>query len=135
MAYREPEDRGRGRAPALNVLGEPLATCGTTPMTGFWRDGCCNTGPEDRGVHTVCAIMTAEFLTFSTAAGNDLSTPRPEFGFPGLQPGDRWCLCAARWAEAYAAGAAPKLVLAATHIATLRIASLDVLKAHAIDLN
>ena len=135
MAYRKPEDRGRGRAPALNVLGEPLATCGTTPMTGFWRDGCCNTGPEDRGVHTVCAIMTAEFLTFSTAAGNDLSTPRPEFGFPGLQPGDRWCLCAARWAEAYAAGAAPKLVLAATHIATLRIASLDVLKAHAIDLN
>lgn len=104
-------------------------------MTGFWRDGCCNTGPEDRGVHTVCAIMTAEFLAFSKAAGNDLSTPRPEFGFAGLQPGDRWCLCAARWVEAHDAGAAPKLVLAATHIATLRLATLDVLKAHALDMN
>lgn len=135
MAYREPEDRGGGRAPALNVLGGPLAPCGTQPMTGFWRDGCCNTGPEDRGMHTVCAIMTAEFLIFSKAAGNDLSTPRPEFGFPGLRPGDRWCLCAARWAEALDAGAAPKLVLAATHIATLRLASLDVLKAHSIDVN
>lgn len=135
MGYREPAERGGGRAPALNVLGETLQPCGFEPMTGFWRDGCCNTGPQDRGVHTVCAIMTAEFLIFSKSAGNDLSTPRPEFGFPGLQPGDRWCLCAARWAEAYAAGAAPKLVLAATHIATLRIASLDVLKAHAIDLN
>lgn len=135
MAYREPEDRGGGRAPALNVLGGPLAPCGTQPMTGFWRDGCCNTGPEDHGMHTVCAIMTAEFLIFSKAAGNDLSTPRPEFGFPGLRPGDRWCLCAARWAEALDAGAAPKLVLAATHIATLRLASLDVLKAHSIDVN
>jgi len=135
MAYREPEDRGGGRAPALNVLGGPLAPCGTQPMTGFWRDGCCNTGSEDRGMHTVCAIMTAEFLIFSKAAGNDLSTPRPEFGFPGLRPGDRWCLCAARWAEALDAGAAPKLVLAATHIATLRLASLDVLKAHSIDVN
>lgn len=135
MAYREPEDRGGGRAPALNVLGGPLAPCGAQPMTGFWRDGCCNTGSEDRGMHTVCAIMTAEFLIFSKAAGNDLSTPRPEFGFPGLRPGDRWCLCAARWAEALDAGAAPKLVLAATHIATLRLASLDVLKAHSIDVN
>ena len=135
MAYREPEDRRPSRAPSLNVLGEALQSCSLNPMTGFWRDGCCNTGPEDRGVHTVCAIMTAEFLSFSQAAGNDLSTPRPEFGFPGLQPGDRWCLCAARWAQALEAGAAPKLVLAATHIATLRLASLDVLKAHALDVN
>ncbi len=135
MAYREPEDRRPSRAPSLNVLGEALQSCSLNPMTGFWRDGCCNTGPEDRGVHTVCAIMTAEFLAFSQAAGNDLSTPRPEFGFPGLQPGDRWCLCAARWAQALEAGAAPKLVLAATHIATLRLASLDVLKAHALDVN
>lgn len=135
MAYREPEDRRPSRAPSLNVLGEALQSCSLNPMTGFWRDGCCNTGPADRGVHTVCAIMTAEFLAFSQAAGNDLSTPRPEFGFPGLQPGDRWCLCAARWAQALEAGAAPKLVLAATHIATLRLASLDVLKAHALDVN
>ncbi len=135
MAYREPTERGGGRAPALNVLGETLQPCSFEPMTGFWRDGCCNTGPEDRGVHTVCAIMTAEFLAFSKSAGNDLSTPRPELGFPGLQPGDRWCLCAARWAEALEAGAAPKLVLAATHIATLRLTSLDVLKAHALDVN
>jgi len=135
VAYREPEDRRPSRAPSLNVLGEALQSCSLNPMTGFWRDGCCNTGPEDRGVHTVCAIMTAEFLAFSQAAGNDLSTPRPEFGFPGLQPGDRWCLCAARWAQALEAGAAPKLVLAATHIATLRLASLDVLKAHALDVN
>ena len=135
MAYREPEDRRPSRAPSLNVLGEALQSCSLNPMTGFWRDGCCNTGPEDRGVHTVCAIMTAEFLAFSQAAGNDLSTPRPEFGFPGLQPGDRWCLCAARWAQALEAGAAPKLGLAATHIATLRLASLDVLKAHALDVN
>lgn len=135
MAFREPDERGRGRAPSLNVLGEPLAACGADPVTGFWRDGCCNTGPEDRGVHTVCAVMTADFLIFSKAAGNDLSTPRPEFGFPGLQPGDRWCLCAARWAEAWHAGAAPKLVLAATHIATLHFASLDVLKAYALDVN
>lgn len=135
MAFREPEERGGGRAPALNVLGGPLATCSAAPLTGFWRDGCCNTGPEDRGVHTVCAVMTEAFLAFSRAAGNDLSTPRPEFGFAGLQPGDRWCLCAARWVEALDAGAAPKLVLAATHIATLRLASLDVLKAHALDVN
>lgn len=135
MAYREPEERGGGRAPALNVLGEPLGICGLDPTTGFWRDGCCNTGPEDRGVHTVCAVMTADFLIFSKEAGNDLSTPRPEFGFPGLQPGDRWCLCAARWVQALEAGAAPKLVLAATHIATLGLASLDVLKAHALDVN
>lgn len=134
MAYREPEERGRGRAP-LNVLGGTLADCGRDPVTGFWRDGCCNTGPEDAGVHTVCAIMTAEFLIFSKSAGNDLSTPHPEFGFAGLQPGDRWCLCAARWAEALRADAAPRVVLAATHIATLHYATLDELKAHAADLN
>lgn len=135
MAYREPEERGGGRSPALNVLGEPLAACGTTPLTGFFRDGCCNTGPEDRGVHTVCAVMTADFLAFSAYVGNDLSTPRPEFGFPGLQPGDRWCLCAARWVQALEAGAAPKLVLAATHIVTLNYAPIEVLKAHAVDVN
>jgi uncharacterized protein (DUF2237 family) len=135
MAYREPEERVPGRQPATNVLGGPLQSCGTKPVTGFFRDGCCNTGPGDVGVHTVCAVMTAEFLAFSKAAGNDLSTAVPEYGFPGLKPGDRWCLCADRWVEAYEAGAAPKLVLGATHIATLAHAPLALLKAHAIDLN
>lgn len=97
-------------------------------MTGFFRDGCCNTGPMDRGVHTVCARVTADFLDFSKARGNDLSTPRPEFQFPGLKPGDKWCLCASRWAEAYEAGMAPKVVLEATHEATLSIVPLEVLK-------
>jgi len=117
------------------VLGGPLEPCGTKPVTGFFRDGCCNTGPGDVGVHTVCAVMTAEFLAFSKAAGNDLSTPVPEYGFPGLKPGDRWCLCAARWVEAYEAGAAPRLVLAATHAATLAFAPIALLKAHAVDIN
>lgn len=135
MAFREPDERGGGRAPALNVLGGPLRDCSHDPVTGFWRDGCCNTGPEDRGVHTVCAVMTEEFLAFSKSVGNDLSTPMPDFGFEGLKAGDRWCLCAARWAQALAAGFAPKLVLEATHIATLNFASLDDLKSHAIDLN
>lgn len=117
--------------PAKNVLGTELQTCGTDPMTGFFRDGCCNTGPMDHGVHTVCARVTADFLAFSKARGNDLSTPRPEFQFPGLQPGDKWCLCAARWAEAYEAGMAPKVVLEATHEATLGLVSLAALKAHA----
>lgn len=135
MAYREPNDPGRGKAAALNVLGGPLAECGRDPVTGFWRDGCCNTGREDAGVHTVCAVMTSAFLAFSKSMGNDLSTPHPEFGFAGLQPGDRWCLCAARWAEAHEAGAAPRVVLAATHIATLHFATLDALKAYADDLN
>ena len=98
-----------------NVLGQPIETCSTEPMTGFFRDGCCRTSKEDRGKHTVCAEVTAEFLAFSKSKGNDLSTPRPEFRFPGLKPGDRWCLCFARWMEAYQAGIAPKLVLAATH--------------------
>ena len=104
---------------ARNVLGGELESCGIEPMTGFYRDGCCNTGAEDGGVHTVCAVVTAEFLRFSTEVGNDLVTPRPEFGFPGLRPGDRWCLCASRWAEAREAGAAQPVVLAATHARTL----------------
>ena len=104
---------------ARNVLGDELETCGCDPMTGFYRTGCCDTGAEDMGVHTVCAVVTAEFLRFSAEAGNDLSTPRPEFGFPGLRPGDRWCLCASRWAEAHAAGVAPPVVLAATHARSL----------------
>jgi len=103
-------------------------------MTGWYRDGCCNTDARDQGMHTVCAIMTAEFLAFSKASGNDLSTPRPEYGFPGLKPGDRWCLCAARWQEAFAAGAAPRVVLAATHARTLSVCTLDDLKAYAADM-
>lgn len=117
-----------------NVLGGPLAECGSKPLTGFYRDGCCNTGRDDHGVHTVCALMTADFLEFSLARGNDLSTPMPDFGFPGLKAGDRWCLCAARWREALKAGRAPRVVLAATHERTLDYVSLDDLKKHAIDL-
>ncbi|MBP7002215.1 DUF2237 domain-containing protein [Amaricoccus sp.] len=120
------------RAESVNVLGEPLKPCAFDPATGFFRDGCCNTGPQDRGSHTVCARMTAEFLAFSKARGNDLSTPRPEYGFPGLRPGDRWCLCAARWQEAWLAGAAPKVALASTHRAALEHVSLEALKAHAL---
>ena len=118
-----------------NVLGGPLQTCSDQPLTGFYRDGCCNVGEDDLGVHSTCVRVTAEFLQFSKSRGNDLSTPRPEFDFPGLQPGDRWCLCAARWVEAYKAGAAPRLVLAATHEAMLEFAPLEILKSHAIDLN
>jgi uncharacterized protein len=120
---------------AKNVLGEPLATCSTSPLTGFFRDGCCNTGPEDLGVHTVCCEVTADFLAFSKARGNDLSTPRPEFGFAGLVPGDRWCLCAARWQEALAAGVAPRVVIQATHERTLEICELGDLKRLALDLS
>jgi uncharacterized protein (DUF2237 family) len=116
---------------ARNVLGDELETCGCDPMTGFYRTGCCDTGAEDMGVHTVCAVVTAEFLRFSAEAGNDLSTPRPEFGFPGLQPGARWCLCASRWAEANAAGVAPPVVLAATHARTLEWVDLADLRTHA----
>jgi len=115
-----------------SVLGGPLESCSTSPMTGFWRDGCCNTGAADRGMHTVCAIMSAGFLEFSKAKGNDLSTPRPEFGFAGLKPGDRWCLCAMRWAEAAEAGMAPQVVLAATHAKTLEVVELADLKAHEV---
>ena len=113
--------------PKKNVLGGPLAICSTEPLTGYFRDGCCNTDVTDGGTHTVCAIMTTDFLSFSKAQGNDLSTPRPEFRFPGLKPGDRWCLCAERWKEAYDAGVAPPVVLSATNAATLRVIELDTL--------
>lgn len=116
---------------AQNVLGTPLQACSTDPMTGFYRDGCCHTGPQDRGLHTVCAVMTDEFLRFTKAQGNDLSTPRPSMNFPGLDPGDRWCLCAARWQEAMEAGVAPPVDLAATHERALTVVDLDDLKAHA----
>ncbi|HMD46996.1 MAG TPA: DUF2237 domain-containing protein [Acidimicrobiales bacterium] len=116
---------------ATNVLGEPLQPCGTSPLTGFYRDGCCNVGPEDLGVHSVCAVVTEAFLEFSEAEGNDLCTPQPEVGFPGLRPGDRWCLCAPRFADALEAGVAPGVVLAATDIRTLEWVSLDDLERHA----
>jgi len=118
----------------LRVFGEPLATCSDAPKTGWYRSGCCETDPTDHGSHTVCALMTAEFLEFSRSRGNDLSTPRPEFGFPGLRPGDRWCLCAARWQEAFIAGCAPRVNLRATHQRALDIVALVDLKAHSIDL-
>jgi uncharacterized protein (DUF2237 family) len=118
---------------ARNVLGGELVPCSLAPRTGFFRNGCCETGPEDVGLHTVCAVMTAEFLAFSKAAGNDLSTPIPEYGFPGLKPGDRWCLCAPRWKEALDAGMAPQVVLEATHEETLAITTLGVLKDYAVD--
>ena len=115
-----------------NVLGGPLEPCGTEPLTGFYRDGCCATGPEDAGSHTVCSAVTEEFLEFSRLAGNDLSTPRPEWGFPGLRDGDRWCVCASRWLEAYHAGCAPPVVLGATHAAALEIVPIELLTAHAL---
>lgn len=117
-----------------NVMGGPLAVCCTNPMTGFFRTGCCETSREDVGSHTVCALLTAEFLEFSKEAGNDLSTPRPEYGFPGLKAGDRWCLCAARWKEALDAGHAPKVILAATHELALRVVTLDELRANALEV-
>ena len=120
-------------AGARNVLGEELVPCSLDPVTGFFRNGCCETGPHDVGMHTVCAVMTAEFLAFSKKMGNDLSTPRPDLGFPGLKPGDRWCLCAPRWKEALDEGAAPKLVLESTHEETLAIVPLGVLKDYAVD--
>ena len=116
-----------------NVLGGSLIACSTDPMTGFYRDGCCRTGPDDHGVHTVCCVLTESFLEFSRAVGNDLSTPRPEWGFPGLKEGDRWCLCAARWRQADEAGMAPKVVLEATHARSAEICDLERLKALAID--
>ena len=125
---------GRGRSQSLNVLGGELQTCSVNPMTGYFREGCCDTGPGDVGSHTVCVVMTAEFLQFSKLAGNDLSTPVPEIGFKGLQPGDRWCLCAPRWQEAFAAGHAPRVVLRATHMGALAYCELADLKAHAVDL-
>lgn len=119
-------------ANAKNVLGGPLQSCSTDPMTGFFRTGCCDTGPDDDGVHVVCAVMSAEFLAFSKSAGNDLSTPFPQFGFPGLKPGDRWCLCASRWQEALDAGMAPRVVLEATHMSALEWVNLEDLKRHAV---
>lgn len=118
---------------ALNVLGRPLEICGTAPITGYFRDGCCRTDASDRGLHVVCAEMTADFLAFSRRRGNDLSTPRPEYDFPGLRPGDRWCLCANRWLEAWMEGMAPRVVLASTHLNALGVVTLDQLKALATD--
>lgn len=120
---------------SVNVLGEALVSCSEDPMTGFFRDGCCNTGEEDAGSHTVCVEVTREFLEFSRFRGNDLSTPMPEFGFPGLRSGDRWCLCAARWLEAHQHGMAPRVMLRGTHVRALEIVPLKLLKAYAADLN
>jgi uncharacterized protein (DUF2237 family) len=120
---------------ARNVLGGPLATCCTAPLTGFYRDGSCHTGPQDVGTHVVCAQVSREFLDFSVARGNDLVTPVPQFHFPGLKPGDKWCLCALRWKEAFDAGVAPPVVLAATHEKALEFVSLEALKRHAVDLH
>ncbi len=117
-----------------NVFGSELELCCSSPMTGFYRDGVCATGPDDPGVHAVCAQMTREFLDYSKAQGNDLMTPAPWMGFPGLRPGDRWCLCVARWQEALEAGVAPPVILTATHEAALELVSLKDLKRHAIDL-
>ena len=119
----------------LNVLGEPLANCSNAPLTGFYRDGCCRTGPDDLGSHVVCIQATAEFLEFSKSRGNDLSTPIDDFGFPGLNPGDRWCLCALRWKEALEAGHAPRVVLTSTHEAVLNYVNLSDLKPYALDLS
>ena len=119
---------------SVNVLGGPLELCSDQPVTGFFRNGCCDTGPMDSGIHTVCALMTDEFLALSKYLGNDLSTPLPEFGFAGLKPGDQWCLCAARFFQAHEEGAAPQVRLAATHIRTLDIVPLSVLKQYATDL-
>lgn len=117
-----------------NVLGEPLEPCGTEPMTGFYRDGCCTSGPEDTGQHTVCAVVTAEFLEHQRSVGNDLVTPRPEYRFPGLQPGDRWCVVAVRWLQAARDGAAAPVVLASTNRTALSIVPLELLRSHAVDV-
>lgn len=119
--------------PSLNVLGTALEVCSTAPMTGFFRDGCCNIGPSDRGVHSVCAEVSDEFLAMSKYLGNDLSTPRPEFGFPGLKAGDFWCLCASRFLELHLEEAAPRIRLSATHIATLDVIPLEILRKYAIE--
>ena len=117
-----------------NVLGTPLESCGTEPVTGFYRDGCCNTGPQDLGSHTVCAVMTSEFLAHQRAIGNDLSTPMPQYHFPGLLPGDRWCVTAANWLRAHFDGSAAPVVLASTHERALDIITLDILQLHAVDV-
>jgi uncharacterized protein len=131
---REPGGREFRRAASRNVFGAPLETCSDKPLTGFFRNGCCDTGPEDMGSHTVCVVVTEEFLGFSQSRGNDLSTPAPAFGFPGLQPGDRWCLCAPRWQEALESECAPRVVLRATHEGALQFCKLADLKRYAIDL-
>ncbi|HEY9137167.1 MAG TPA: DUF2237 domain-containing protein [Terriglobus sp.] len=120
------------KAESKNVLGQPMQTCGCDPMTGFYRDGCCDTGPDDLGVHTVCCIVTNEFLQMSRQLGNDLITPMPQYGFPGLKAGDRWCVCAARWLQVFEAGAACPVVLEATHENTLQIVPFEVLLEHAV---
>ncbi len=124
-----------GQHPTLNVFDEQIIPCSKDPLTGFYRDGCCNTGKGDHGSHTVCVSVTDEFLQYSATQGNDLITERPEFGFPGLNDGDRWCLCAGRWLEAHDAGCAPRVHLMSTHKAALKIVPLDTLKPYAIDLN
>ncbi len=134
MAY-EFGGRGRGQEPQRNVFGGTLESCSISPMTGFLRDGCCNTSAEDFGSHTVCVVMTDEFLEFSKSRGNDLSTPLPDYGFPGLKAGDRWCLCAPRWQEALLAGHAPRVVLRATQEGALAHCSLEDLKRNSIDLS
>lgn len=126
---------GGGRRPARNVLGGPLEPCSLKPMTGFFRNGCCDTAAQDVGSHTVCVVLTAEFLAFTKSIGNDLSTPMPEHGFPGLKPGDRWCLCAPRWQEALDAGRPPRVALRATHAGALDHCALEDLKRYAVDLS
>ena len=130
----EPKDFGRGPRPSRNVFGEPLQACSMAPRTGFFRNGCCDTSAQDVGSHTVCIEVTEEFLQFSKMRGNDLSTPLPDYGFPGLKPKDRWCLCAPRWQEALEANCAPRVILRATHMGALDYCSLAELKKHAIDL-
>ena len=119
--------------PAKNVLGTDLQTCSTAPMTGWFRDGCCNTGPGDSGLHVICVEMTEDFLEFSVAQGNDLVTPNPQYGFPGLKPGDRWCVCATRWKDALKANVAAPVVLESTHISMLEFVDLEELQAHAVE--
>jgi uncharacterized protein (DUF2237 family) len=123
------------KAPSVNVFDEPIVTCSTNPVTGFFRDGSCNTCAEDAGSHTVCAVMTAEFLAFSKYVGNDLSTSRPEYGFIGLKPGDAWCLCASRFLQAHQEGCAPTVKITATHNSALDIVAIEILREHAVDLN
>lgn len=120
--------------PERNVLGGPLETCGTEPLTGFYRDGCCRTADEDVGSHTICAVVSAEFLTYQQSIGNDLSTPVPAYGFPGLQPGDRWCVTALNWLRAHQAGVGAYVVLAATHERALELVPLEVLEEYAVDV-
>ncbi len=128
-----PADPDRDRFDDRNVLGGKLEPCSMSPRTGFFRDGCCNTGPADRGLHVVCARVTRDFLLFARKQGNDLMTPAPEYRFPGLKPGDRWCVCAATWRQAYEAGVAPPVVLAATHEETLAVVPLSALRELAVD--